>query len=73
MFDPPNEEGRFRDAYLLGWEAAKRGWRLDKNPYTPSGHERDTTFEDELHYQWYRGHEDFEIAHPVYKEPNGKV
>lgn len=25
------------------------------NPYKLSGHERDTTWEDECHYQWWSG------------------
>lgn len=34
--------------------------RLDLCPYKPSGHERDTTYADEAHYQWNQGFDDYE-------------
>ena len=33
--------------------------RLDRCPYKPSRHERETTFEDECHYLWERGFDDY--------------
>lgn len=65
MYDPPNKKEWgfseiFVEAYHLGYEAARAGKDAEDNPYTPSGHERDTTFEDELYYHWYVGFSDFE-------------
>ena len=45
----------FREAYNEGREARRLGLNEDDNPYPPSGHERDTTFMDEMHYHWYCG------------------
>lgn len=42
-------------AYDAGREAAGEGRTEDDNPHQPSGHERDTTFDDELHFNWYQG------------------
>jgi hypothetical protein len=46
--------------YRAAWEAGRKaradGKGEDANPYKPSGHERDTTFEDECHYQWWSGY-----------------
>lgn len=58
MYDP------FKKAYNQGKRAGKRGKSLDANPYKPSGHERDTTFDDECHYQWYPGWIDAETDEP---------
>jgi len=65
MYDPPDKKESgfsemFVEAYHLGYEAAKNDELVDDNPYVLSGHERDTTFEDELHYHWYVGYSDFE-------------
>ena len=48
-------------AFNEGYEACSKGKTLDDNPYEPSGHERDTTFEDELHFQWYSGFNEADI------------
>ena len=47
------------EAYMEGWLAAMRGFTDGSNPYELSGHERDTSFMNELHYQWMRGYDDF--------------
>lgn len=66
MYDPPTKKnwvrtGRFskehRIAYDKGYEDAKAGKQY-LNPYKESGHERDTTFEDELNYYYYVGYYD---------------
>ena len=41
--------------YTEGYDAAIAGKTLDDNPHKESGHERDTTFEDEAHFRWYQG------------------
>jgi hypothetical protein len=63
MFNPPQRRYKkdpLVGAYIDGYFAAKKKKPLEENPYKPSGHERDTTFDDERHYQWYRGWMDFE-------------
>lgn len=60
-FNPPSPQ--YPDdplvrAYRLGYEAAQRGEVDAANPHEPSGHERETTFQDELHYHWWLGHKD---------------
>lgn len=74
MYNPPQKDPRpqysnyvaystniwsdsFKDAYDEGFLAAKEEKNED-NPYKPSGHERDTTFMDKLHYYWWRGFSD---------------
>lgn len=42
-------------AFKEGWDAYHKGIQENGNPYKPSGHERDTTFEDERHAEWWRG------------------
>lgn len=51
----------FEEAYNEGYQAAKDGKSEDDNPYPPSGHERETTFKDELNYHWYQGFWDYEV------------
>lgn len=53
-YDPP-ENPYYAEAYRAGYLAGKSGDELEDNPYPGSGHERDTTFEDELQYQWQSG------------------
>ncbi len=55
QYDPPDDES-MKEAYYQGFVAAQQGKKKSCNPYKPSGHERDTTFEDELYYYWYSGH-----------------
>jgi hypothetical protein len=43
------------DAFEAGKRAAIAGLKLADNPYKESGHERETTPEDELYYQWFTG------------------
>lgn len=55
---------RLRDKYLQeaydeGYQAAKDGLDETENPWELSGHERDTTYQDEMHYAWYSGWEDY--------------
>lgn len=68
MFDPPTKENWvntgychsvYTETYTEGYEAAKSGLELSDNPYKESGHERDTTYEDEMNYYWYCGFSDF--------------
>lgn len=49
--------GRYKEAYDQGKEDAKAGleYRGDEL-YPPSGHERDTTYQDELGYAYYEGY-----------------
>lgn len=69
MFDPPQEDKWYStdffdesyvEEYKKGYEHHQNGGRESDNPHRPSGHERDTTYEDELHYWWYKGFNDFE-------------
>lgn len=55
MYDPPYKEV-FAKAYDEGYQAKKEWKSIEDNPYESSGHERDTTFSDELHYWWYAGY-----------------
>ena len=55
-WSPPEDKSEeFQEAYRQGYQAGREGGGK-KNPYPESGHERETTYEDELHYQWYSGH-----------------
>ena len=45
------------DEYLEGYKQGRAELKYN-NPYKPSGHERDTTCEDEWHYRFWRGYED---------------
>ena len=56
-FDPPKDNSYY-NYYLEGFIACYERKSEDDNPYTPSGHERDTTFQDEQHYHWYSGYWD---------------
>jgi hypothetical protein len=53
------EEAMFKKVYDAGYNAAKSGLSPTENPYKPSGHERDTTLDDELHMEWETGYEDY--------------
>jgi len=50
-YDPPEDE-LLKEAYDNGYEAYRKGKSENDNPYKQSGHERDTTFDDERHFQW---------------------
>lgn len=50
----------YTKAYDEGYEAASKGIKEDQNPYKPSGHERDTTIEDNQYYYWWLGWMDWE-------------
>jgi len=69
MYDPPRKDhwhsvSRFTEPFIVaydkGYLAAKEGKNQNDNPYDESGHERDTTFQDMLHEQWYSGFNDYE-------------
>ena len=69
MYEPPSQnnwvcthhfDAEYALAYHNGYNAAKDGLSLKNNPYKPSGHERETTYNDELHYWWYSGFIDCE-------------
>ena len=72
MYDPPQKEDYSEHenfdysmqlkAYNEGHEAYFTGCDINDNPYKPSGHERDTTFSDELHYKWYVGYVDASLS-----------
>ena len=64
MYNPPSKNNwcfsnyfsdSYREAYDEGYAAAKAGKKEEENPHKLSGHERDTTFDDELHYWWWSG------------------
>jgi hypothetical protein len=64
-YDPPSPTnwvnvGRFdrsyAEAYNAGYSAASAGSPISGNPHEESGHERDTTRSDELHYWWHCGY-----------------
>lgn len=68
MYNPPSKTnwysvGFFNESYARayneGYMAAKNK-SPENNPYKPSGHERDTTFYDEMNYYWYKGFEDYD-------------
>lgn len=63
-FDPPTSanwvythplDEEYPLAYIAGYQAALDGLSLEMNPHKESGHERETTFTDELHFWWYSG------------------
>ena len=39
------------NAYYAGFVCGYNGGKDSENPYKPSGHERDTTYEDRLHFR----------------------
>ena len=58
-YDPPTERDYsylepYLEAYDLGHKAYTAGVKEGKNPYKSSGHERDTTMEDDERYEWWR-------------------
>lgn len=50
----------YAESYTAGYNAAKNGGKESDNPHKESGHPRDTTYDDELHYWWSSGFNDFE-------------
>lgn len=62
MYNPPDEEDCefYYKAYNLGFKTAMEGGIEGDNPYKPSEHERDTTFDDELYFYWIKGFGDYE-------------
>lgn len=56
IYDPPDKE--YLEMYLDGYIAFLEGCPEEDNPHILSKHERDTTYSDECHYQWYRGWND---------------
>lgn len=66
-FDPPTKKNwvhvglcheSYTEEYINGYKAALTGKPAEDNPHEPSGHERDTTYKDELNYWWYCGWND---------------
>jgi hypothetical protein len=63
-YEPPTEDDSFswetyKKYYDKGFNDAKNG--LDYHElFKPSGHERDTTWEDEMNYWYYSGWSAFE-------------
>jgi dihydrofolate reductase len=53
-----NIDMEHREPWREGFDAKLMGKTHNDNPYEPSGHPRDTTYEDEQNFQWYSGFED---------------
>jgi hypothetical protein len=49
-------EEQYEAEYQVGREACLSGMSEDDNPHEPSGHPRDSTHADELHFHWWRGY-----------------
>jgi hypothetical protein len=60
MYNPDRVEDVFRDAYIEGYNDASIGQDFQDEKYPGSGHERDTTFQDELAFAYYCGQTDWE-------------
>jgi hypothetical protein len=58
--DPSPGDEDERRAYEQGVQAALSGGSEGDNPYPASGHERETTRDDELRYRWWSGFTDAE-------------
>jgi len=56
-YSPP-EDDDLKRAYHVGFGEGFRGEPYDDTKYPGSGHERDTTFDDELAQEYYSGHSD---------------
>jgi hypothetical protein len=54
MGDIRDDEVLRRRAYESGRKARERGEPETANPYPESGHPRDTTYDDEMHYEWWK-------------------
>ena len=75
MYNPPSKRENWKNDYRFhqcsieyfdkiyneGYHAAENGKKLKNNPHKSSGHERDTTFDDEKHYWWDEGFDDYFI------------
>jgi hypothetical protein len=59
-FDSSRVEIHFREEYLEGYEDASKGLDLSDEKYPGSGHERDTTYQDEQAFAYYCGQSDWE-------------
>lgn len=69
MYNPPSKDNWvmvagfmpcYAEAYDAGYAAARAGLPESANPHKPSGHERDLSWDDEMHYWWYSGWMDHE-------------
>lgn len=49
----------FKEMYDRGYNEAREGKEYNE-PYEYSGHERDTTYNDQLNYWYYSGYYDYE-------------
>ena len=58
-YNPESVGESYRYAYDEGWNDSQKenNWQGDVK-FPISGHERETTFADELNYAYYRGYED---------------
>ncbi len=66
MYDPPTyDDDVAKRAYVEGYECASMNGLILYCPYEESGHERDTTTEDELCYQWRKGFMDYSAKEEV--------
>ena len=68
IYDPPSEtnwvyvhsfDKTYAEAYDEGQNSARCGHPPESCPYRESGHERDTTYQNELNYWWHHGFEDY--------------
>lgn len=46
----------YEEEFVEGFHAFFKGLKEDDNPYKESGHERDTTYQDYCHQEWYSGY-----------------
>jgi hypothetical protein len=45
----------YKNAFCEGFWSYFSNKKIDENPYEESGLERETTYEDKCHFQWYSG------------------
>lgn len=74
MFDPPfannwihsnSYDVCYLEAYCKGYKHAQNKGLESDNPYIQSGLERETAWDDERHYWWYSGFNDYEEARKI--------
>lgn len=67
-YNPPSKDNwhytgwfseSYKEYYDKGYNEAKEGKEY-KEPFKDSGHERDTTYGDELNYWYYKGYYNYE-------------
>jgi len=59
FYDPPEEKSLgYLEAYCVGFVDGMLGLERQDKLYPGSGHERETTYRDELSFEYYRGNVD---------------